>query len=204
MAVRYGGSLTPNNLLIMKKLILPVVALLLLLTSCSKSKDDADTGSGSGTFEAKQDGKLVTFKIESAMLALSPGTSEKRLDISALSSDGTKRVALTFYEETGTGNGVTAKTYDVWYFNNDNPNTPQDESEDDMDGLFTYGTKMGANWLYDVYGTQATLVVTKCDEGAKKVSGTFKAKLINLNDDTVSAEFTEGKFSNVSYIVVKI
>jgi hypothetical protein len=189
----------------MKKLILPVVAFLLLLTSsCTKDKDDDSTDSGKGTFEARQDGQLVKFNIESATLILSESTSEKRLDISGLSTDGSKRVVLTFYEEVGTGNSVSAKTYDLWYWNNDNPNTSADESEEVMDGLFTYGMKLGANWMYDVFGTQATLVVSQCNESSKKISGTFKCKLIDLSDDSIYTEFTEGKFSNVVYTVAKI
>ncbi|MDF2193008.1 hypothetical protein [Paraflavitalea sp. CAU 1676] len=206
----------------MKKLLLPLLCLAIAFTSCKKEKsiDSSDPGaptSGGGNgggndggnngpdggLEVKLNGQTITFTVESATLLRSTQTNQKRLDINGLSKDGTKKIILTFGEETAVGNGMSVKTYKVKLFNEDDPNTPEDESDDSMDGFMTYGTKLGTNsWLFDVYSENGTFTITACNESAKKVSGTFKTTLSQMDDPTKKLEFTEGKFTNVAYMVL--
>jgi hypothetical protein len=184
----------------MKKLLFPVFCLLLIVSSCSKNKDDNNS---TGTFSVKLNGQSINFTVESATFVRSASTHEKRLDITGLSSDGTKKLTLTFHEGTHEGNGITVKSYTIRIFNEDDPNTAADESDDSMDGFISYGTKFGNNnWLYETYAENGTFTVTSCNESTKKISGTFNISLVNLNDNSDVVEFTEGKFSNVTYIVL--
>lgn len=187
----------------MKKLLFPVFCLLFIVTSCSKNKDSDDNSTAEGTFEVKLNGQAISFTVEAATLIRSASTHEKRLDITGLSKDGTKKLTLTFGENTHEGNGIAVKTYTIRMFNEDNPNTTADESDDSMDGFITYGTKFGNNnWLYEIYAENGTFTVTSCNASTKKISGTFKISLVNLNDDTDKEEFTEGKFNNITYMVL--
>jgi len=203
----------------MKKFILPLLCLTLLAVSCTKEKsiDSGDPssptnggggggnnpGTSGGSFEVKLNGQLINFTVESATLIRSTSTSEKRLDINGTSKDGKKKLILTFHEMSADGNGIPVKTYSIKMFNDDDPNTPEDESDDSMDGFITYGTSLGSNsWMYEIYSQNGIFTVTSCDANAKKVSGTFKVTLVNLNDPSNKEEFTEGKFNNVAYMVL--
>ena len=78
------------------------------LVSCQQEPDWDDTnpnnpnnpgnnpGTASGSFEAKIDGQLTTFKVTSATLIRSTQTNEKRVDISGESLDGTKQLILGY------------------------------------------------------------------------------------------------------------
>ena len=183
------------------------------LVSCQQEPDWDDTnpnnpnnpgnnpGTASGSFEAKIDGQLTTFKVTSATLIRSTQTNEKRVDISGESLDGTKQLILTFGEMSAVGNGIPVKDYVVRLFNDVDPNTPQDESQDSDDGFITYVTKIGNSWVTDVYAENGIMKVTSCDASTKKISGTFNVKDSSLTSGPV-INFTEGKFTNVSYMVL--
>jgi hypothetical protein len=158
-------------------------------------------GTASGSFEAKVDGQLTTFKVIGATLLRSTSTNEKRVDITGESLDGTKQLTLTFGEMNATGNSIPVKDYVVRLFNDDDPNTPQDESQDSDDGFITYATKIGSSWVTDVYAENGVMKVTACDATTKKISGTFNVKDSSLTSGPV-INFTEGKFTNVGYMVV--
>ena len=159
-------------------------------------------GNNNAVFEAKINGQLTTFNVLSATLLRSTQTNEKRMDITGQSTDGTKRLILTFGDTPASGNGIAVKDYIVRLFNEDDPNTPQDESDDSMDGFTTYSTSLGNNsWVTDVYAENGVMKVTSCDASAKKVSGTFIVKDSSLTGGPV-LHFTEGKFTNISYMVL--
>jgi hypothetical protein len=158
-------------------------------------------GSASGSFEAKVNGQLTTFKVTSATLLRSTQLNQKRLDITGESTDGTKRLILTFGEMTATGNGMAVKSYLVRLFNDDDPNTPDDESIDSDDGFTTWSEKIGNSWVTDVFAENGTMTVSSCDASAKKISGTFNVKDSSLTSGDV-LNLTEGKFTNIGYMVV--
>ena len=63
-------------------------------------------------------------------------------------------------------------------------------------------TSIGANsWVTDVYAENGLMKITACDANTKKVSGTFNVKDSSLTGGPV-VHFTEGKFNNITYIVV--
>ena len=158
-------------------------------------------GTASGSFEAKINGQLTTFNVKSATLLRSTQLNQKRLDITGESVDGTKQLILTFGEMTAAGNGMAVKNYLVRLFNEDDPNTPDDESVDSDDGFTTYSVKVGSSWVTDVFAENGTMTVSSCDASAKKITGTFSVKDSSLTSGDVF-NFTEGKFTNISYMVL--
>jgi len=192
-----------------------MIILGLSVTSCQKEVngdtgiDNTGTGTGTGggtgapgTFEVKINGQLTTFNVLAATLLRSNPDNVKRLDIAGVSKDQSKQLIITIGDTPASGNDVHLKNYVIDLFNEDDPNTPQDESLGNDDGFITYSTSLGNNsWLTDVFAENGNMQVTACDAAAKKVSGTFAVKDSSLNDGSV-INFTEGKFTNISYQVL--
>ena len=184
---------------------------LLVLVSCQQEVID-DLGNNSGnnnnptlpsqSFEVKLNGTLTSFKVIQATLLRSIADNAKRLDIAGVSSDSSKRLVLTIGSTPATGNGVLIKDYLIRLFNEDDPNTPEDEGEDTEEGFLTYSTRLGTNsWVTDVYAENGIIKITANDASARTITGTFNIKDSSLTDGTV-INFTEGKFNNIKYLVV--
>ena len=199
----------------MKRIILPVLISLLLLSSCQKTISDFDPsaihGTGAdtttsvttpgGSFVATVDGKSMNFTITASTLIHSPVNSEKRMDITGTSTDGTKRIIITLGEETATGNAITVKKYILNAFPEDDPATPTIDESLTTQGFTTYGTASNGNWIYDVYTESGSFTVTSCDAATKLISGSFATTLTSLSDNTV-VTITAGKLTGVKYSVL--
>ena len=188
----------------MKKLYLVLIIVSFFCFGCQKSPsllDEAQSSPTKSTFQAKLNGQLTLFNVASATLARSAATNQKRIDLQGVSADGTFRLIITIGEPTAIGNAVTQKKYTVRLFNDDNPATTADESEDSEDGFFTYSTKVSNNWVTEIYAENGEIVVTACNPTSAMVSGTFNTTSLNLvggSDLTI----TEGKFTDIKYTVV--
>src|SRR5438045_8691131 len=127
--------------------------IILFLFSCQKeiSTSSSNSNSPTSSFEAKINGKLISFKVNAATLVRSTADNQKRLDITGTSTDGSKRLTITIGDSPASGNAVNQKDYIINLFNPDDPNTPQDESLGNDDGFITYSTSLGNNsWITDV------------------------------------------------------
>lgn len=182
----------------MKNLSLVIASTIIFFASCSKGGDDGGSGN---TFSAKINGTSYTFNVEAATLLRSTTTSEKRLDITGTSTDGTTRLIITLGEATSVGNGISVKGYAIKLFNEDDPATPVDESLDSNDGFLTFGTKVSNSWVYGVHSENGIANISSCNEGATTISGTFQAVLTDLNDNSVIT-ITAGTFYNIKYNVL--
>ncbi len=197
----------------MKKIYFLLISSVLLLSSCQKSISDFDPSStqgggatnppGSGSFEATVNGQKVTFKLYAATLLRSTATNQKRLDISAISADSSKRIILTLGEETASGNAFTVKKYTLNPFPDDDPATPSVDESLTTQGFTTYSTGLGSNsWLTSVYDELGSFTITSCDANSKLVSGTFETTLNDLLDPAVIIKITAGKITNIKYTVL--
>ena len=179
----------------------------LLITAGCQKEVSTETGTSAGntpatgSFEAKIDGKLVQFKLLGATLLRSTADNLKRMDMAGVSTDGSKQIIITIGDSPATGNGVAVRDYVIDLFNEDDPDTPEDESLGNDDGFITLSERIGNGWITDVYSQKGLMKVTACDANAKKVSGTFSVthKAISSNTTIV---ITEGKFTNISYTVL--
>ncbi len=180
----------------MKKFSCALLLISILFFSCKK--DSASPASSGDTFQLKINGTATTFKVMTATLIRSTADNQKRLDISGTSEDGTTVFILTIGEETATGNGITIGKHDVRLFNDDDPNTPEDESTD-SDAFVTLSVYSGGNLITDVYSENGDITITGNDENAHTISGTFQQTLKSSGgtDYTIS----EGSFNNLQYIV---
>jgi len=187
----------------MKRLLISSLALLLIFSSCKKSKDDVKEESTETTLEATLNGVKTKFTVSSATLIRDKNFNAKRMDITAISADQKHRVILTVANTTFEGNGMDVKDYNIAMFLQDDPNTPDDESMNDSDdGLFTYSEKIGTNnWMTDVWITNGKITLTANNANDKTVSGTFSMKLTDIDKKKEAINFTEGKFTNVKYLV---
>ena len=126
---------------------------------------------------------------------------EKRIDIAGVTADSTKQLILTIGATPAAGNGVAIKDYIIRLFNEDDPATTVDESEDSWDGFTTYSTRIGNSWITDVYAENGIIKVTANDATAKTITGTFNVKDSSLTGGPV-INMTEGKFNNIKYLVL--
>ncbi|HEX5149963.1 MAG TPA: hypothetical protein VFW07_00865 [Parafilimonas sp.] len=135
----------------------------------------------------------------SATLIRSIPDNQKRLDISGTSEDGKTVFILTIGEETASGNGVAISKHNVRLFNDDDPNTPEDEGID-SDAFVTLSFYVNSNLVTDVYAENGDISITNNDEDAHTISGTFQQTLKSL---TGNSEYTisEGSFKNIKYMV---
>jgi hypothetical protein len=179
----------------MKKFLF--ISISILFFSCKK---DSDSPASGNKFQLKLNGTLTTFNLISATLARNSMTNQKRLDISGTSEDGKTVFTLTVGEETATGNGVAMGSHEVSLFNEDDPNTPEDESEG-TDAFVSLSFYSGSNLITGLYSENGDITITGIDENAHKVSGTFQQALKNLNGGT-DYTITEGSFNNLEYMVV--
>jgi hypothetical protein len=185
-----------NQLLFMKKILFPLLSIAVLFFSCKKDSDSPTPGN---TFQLKINGTATTFKLMSATLISSTADNQKRLDISGTSEDGKTVFVLTIGEETAEGNGVTVGKHEVREFNDDDPNTPEDETID-SDAFVTLSFYSGSNLVTDVYAENGDITITADDESAHTVSGTFQQTLKSLNGGT-DYTISDGSFNNIPYIV---
>lgn len=181
----------------MKKFLFVSLSISVLFFSCKKDSDSPVSGN---KFQLKLNGTLTTFNIMSATLARNTATNQKRLDISGTSEDGKTVFTLTVGEETAVGNGVTTGSHEVSLFNDDDPNTPEDESAD-SDAYVSLSFYSGSNLITGLYSESGDITITGIDENAHKVSGTFQQTLKSLDGGT-DYTITEGSFNNLQYIVV--
>lgn len=180
----------------MKKIFFAPIFISILFFSCKK---DSDSKSSGNTFQLTLNGTATTFKIMSATLIRSAADNQKRMDISGTSEDGKTVFILTIGEETSEGNGVTVDKHDVRLFNEDDPNTPEDESID-SDAFVTLSFYSGNNLITDEYAENGDITITGDDENAHTISGTFQQTLKSLSGGT-DYTITAGSFNNIKYIV---
>ncbi|HYK46318.1 MAG TPA: hypothetical protein VEV83_14165 [Parafilimonas sp.] len=181
----------------MKKYLFVSFALCVSFFSCKK---DSESPTPQTTFQLKLNGTLTTFNINSATLIRSTATDEKRLDIVGTSEDGQTVFVLTVGEETASGDGVSVGQHDVRLFNDDNPDTPEDESID-TDAYVTLSFYSGSTLITDTYAENGDITITGNDEGAHTVSGNFQQTLASLTGGT-DYTISEGSFNNIQYTVV--
>lgn len=197
----------------MKKVYFLLLSTVVLFSSCQKSISDFDpstnqgggtgTTSSNGSFEATVNGQKINFKLYAATLIRSTATNQKRLDISAISADSSKRIIITLGEETALGNAFTVKKYTLNPFPDDDPATPTIDESMTTQGFTTYSTGLGSNsWLTSVYDELGSFTITSCDGNTKLVSGTFETTLNDLLDPAVVIKITSGKITNVKYTVL--
>jgi hypothetical protein len=199
----------------MKKIYFIAVTTIVLLSSCQKSISDFDPSttqgggttippsSASGSFEATVNGQKIAFNLYAATLLRSTATNQKRLDISAISADNTKRIILTLGEETAAGNTFTVKKYTLNPFPDDDPATPTIDESLSTQGFTTYSSGPGSNnWITSVYDELGSFTITSCDSNTKLVSGTFETTLNDLMDPTIVIKITAGKVTNVKYTLL--
>ncbi len=199
----------------MKKIYFLLLSCIVIASSCQKSISDFDPsmvpvsdpggtkpGNGSGSFDATINGTKISFSVTAATLLRSTTLSEKRMDITGTSTDGTKRLTITLGEETAQGNAMSVKAYVLNAFPDDDPATPNIDESLTTQGFSTYGTASGANWIYDIYDEKGTCTVTSCDASTKLVSANFETTLTDMNDSTHIITITAGKLSNIKYTVL--
>ena len=165
----------------------------------SCKKDSHSPASGSSTFKLTLNGTVTNFKVTSATLIRSTADNQKRLDITGTSDDGKTVLTLTIGEETSTGNGVTTGKHEVRLFNDDDPNTPEDESVD-SDAFVTLAFYSGSSLVTDVYAENGDITITGNDVSALTVSGTFQQTL-KSNFGGSNYTISDGSFSNIKYLV---
>lgn len=180
----------------MKKLLPATLLFSILFFSCKK---DSDSPASGNAFQLKINGITTTFKVITATLIRSTADNQKRLDISGTSEDGKTVFILTVGEETATGNGITTGKHDVRLFNDDDPNTSEDESID-SDAFVTLSFYSGGNLVTNVYTENGDITITANDENAHTISGTFQQILKSLNGGT-DYTISEGSFNNIQYVV---
>ena len=185
----------------MRKLLLGFMAFsILMLSRCGKDKDDNPT-TGSGTFEVKINGTLTKFTVQSATLLRSNADNMKRMDITGITPDGSQRLVVTIGDTPAAGNAISVKNYAISLFEDDNPATPEDESEGNENGFITYSQLISGNWYTGADSEHGNITVTSCDANTHLVSGTFSIASDSGTDEP-DRNFTEGKFSNITYLVV--
>ncbi|HVU57889.1 MAG TPA: hypothetical protein VHD83_22665 [Puia sp.] len=185
----------------MKKISAMFLLGALCFTACKKS--NSSTPTTDATFTATVNGKETTFNIFQATLIRSTDTHEKRMDIGGISTDNTKRVIITLGIETDQGNGMTVKPYVLNPFPEDDPGTPDVDESMTTQGFSTYSTSLGNNsWLTDVYNEDGLFTISACDSAHTTVSGTFQTTLKDFNTDTTVLSLTNGKMTNVKYMVL--
>lgn len=159
----------------------------------------------SGTFTAKVNGTATTFNVIQATLIRSVSTNEKRFDLSGVSTDGSKRISIVIgNSSSSSGNNVELGDHPIQLFLDDDPATPQDESEL-SDSFIILATSLGSgSWLTDVYKVSGTIQVGANTPGVTTgtISGTFNATLKDMSTDEVKYSFTEGEFNNITYYVL--
>lgn len=175
-------------------------ALCICLFSCKKDKDTSNPDTSS-TFTAKINGTIVTFTVESSTLLRDAGFDEKRLDITELSGDGKLRLILTVGEETAIGNNVLVQDNAVTLFNDDNPNTPEDESDIITNAFFTLSTSVGNNWYTDVDAENGHIIISGNNTSSTTgtVTGSFNGTLVSKLGGT-NYTITEGSFINLNIL----
>jgi len=183
-------------------LLVPIASL--SLYSCKKSDTNNSGGSGGGTFTATINGTSETFTLQATgTLIRSTADNQKRLDFNGISKDGQYRLIITVGEETSTGNGVTQGDHLVQLFNDDDPNTPQDESID-ADAFLTLSTSLGGgSWLTDVDSEKGNIHISANSSNTTSgtVSGSFNGTLTSLGGGT-NYTITGGTFNNIKYSVL--
>jgi len=185
----------------MKKLSLFIASAIVFFASCSKEAGHVEP-KVTDTFSAKFNGTSYTFNIEAAVLLRSPNISEKRLIIAGTSTDGRIKLTIALWEPTAAGSGVSLKSYTIRLSDKDDPATPEDESQDSMDGNLTVGKKLGSSWWsYHEYAENGTINISYCNEANTTISGTFQAELTDLIDSS-EISITAGTFSNIKYTVI--
>ena len=185
----------------MKKLSSFITCAIVFFASCSKEADHVEP-KDTDTFSAKLNGTSYTFNVEAAVLLRSPSTSEKRLIIAGTSTDGITKLTITLWEATSVGGGISVKSYIIRLSDEDDPATPEDESQDSLDGNLTLGKKVGSSWsVYHEYSENGTINISSCNEANTTISGTFQAELTDLMDRS-EITITAGTFSNIKYTII--
>lgn len=161
---------------------------------------------GSGTFTVKINGMLTTFNIQAATLLRSVATSEKRFDLTGISTDGAYRLTITIGDSTSVGNNVGIGNQPVRLFLEDDPATPDIDESEDSYAFYTLSTSLGNNnWLTDVYRINGMINISANTPAATTgtITATFSGTLNDFNDPALNRfTFTEGIFTNISYLVL--
>lgn len=183
-------------------LLIPVASL--SFYSCKKSDSTNPGGSGSSTFTANINGTAETFTLQATgTLIRSTADNQKRLDFNGISQDNKYRIILTIGEETSTGNAVTTGDHLVQLFNDDDPNTPQDESID-SDAFITLSTSIGGgSWFTDADSEKGNIHISSDNVSGTSgtISGSFTGTLTSLGGGT-NYTITGGTFNNIKYSVL--
>ena len=172
------------------------------LFSCKKNNDTKNPDTSS-TFTAKVNDTLITFNVQASTLLRSTDFNEKRFDVTGLSADGKLRLTLTVGEETALGNNVPVMDNIVTLFNDDNPSTPEDESEIMTNAFFTLSVAIGNNFFTDLDAENGHIIITgnNISGTTGNVSGSFNGILLSKDGGT-NYTLTAGSFTNLKYTVL--
>ena len=185
----------------MKKTLSILLIGIFCFAACKKSNNS--NNSSNDTFTATVNGKATTFIVNSITLARSQPYNQKRMDITSISQDNSKRIVITLGLQTYLGTGMTVKSYVLNPFPEDDLSTPNVDESETTQGFTTYSSSIGNSWLTNVYDEQGSFIITACDSAHTMVSGTFQT---TLTDNTVvpatSISIKDGKISNLKYTVV--
>lgn len=159
-----------------------------------------------GTFTAKVNGTPTLFNVIQATLYRDESLHGKRFDLGGVSSDGQLRIIISLADYTSAaGNGIHTGNYTVRLLQDDDPLTPEDESLDSEDGIYTLSTLIGPeSWLTDVYKMTGTTSINSITPGTTtgQVSGTFSGTLTDFTAGTTTYTFTDGAFNNITYYIL--
>lgn len=178
------------------------LAVSLCFFSCKKDDTIVATDTSAG-FTAKINGNLVAFNVLSSALSRSTHFNVRQLDISGISTDGKLRLALTVREEAALGNDIPAGDRPVALYRDDNPATPEDESEFNSNAFFTLSIAEGNDFHTDVDAENGHISIVKIAVSGTTgiVTGTFNGI---LESKTGSTDYTieDGIFTELKYSVL--
>ncbi len=151
---------------------------------------------------ARVSGRLVKFNIINARLSQVGGSGEQRLDITGLSYDGSLRLIITVAESSSYENAITAKDFRVAVFNEDDPATDHDESNESPEAFFTASEMQGNSATTDLLRENGVVTITgNVTEGKRgTVSGKFYGSLISITGGT-DYILADGTFTNIAYAI---
>lgn len=156
----------------------------------------------SGGFSARIDGKRVDFTVISATLRRYTITNEKRLDMTGISIDNTKKITITIGEKNSVGGALTTKKYILNPFPTDDPLTPNIDESMYIQGYTIYGTVSGVYWLFDIYNESGIFTVVSCDASTTLLSGFFETTLIDQANNSRIIKITDGVAKNIKYKII--
>lgn len=154
-----------------------LLALVLLTTTFGCKKDDKIEP----FMSAKIDG--VAWKSTKAFgeLEIETGFDFKNMSIKSGFVDD-KFIELEINEDNASGKGITVGTYPTSLFST----------------TINFAQVLSSGATVNYPPASGSITVTKCDENAKTISGTFNAKVVN---GTTEINITEGVFTDVSYTI---